>query len=119
VKLSALALPTNSPSAANRTEFVVKVERRGYEGEVTLALEGVPPGVQATVQPIAAKAKEATIQMLVTDKAPAGKDHSIAVTASYTHADRTWRQKTTPVTLTIAAPAMETASTNAPAPTKP
>ena len=119
VKLSAVALPTNSASAANRTEFVVKVERRGFEGEVSLALEGVPAGVVATVQPVAAKAKEATVQLLVTEKAEAGKEHQIAVTAAYTHNDRTWRQKTTPVSLTIAAPAVETASTNAPATPKP
>lgn len=114
VRLSAVALPTNSPSAANRTEFVVKVERRGFDGEVALSLEGVPPGVLATVQPIAPKAREATIQLLVTEKAETGKDHQVAVTAAYTHNDRTWRQKTTPVSLTIAAPAVETASTNAP-----
>jgi hypothetical protein len=119
VKLSAVALPTNSPSAANRTEFVVKVERRGFDGEVSLALEGVPAGVLATVQPVAAKAKEATVQLLVTEKAEAGKEHPISVTAAYTHNDRTWRQKTTPVSLTIAAPAVETASTNAPATPKP
>jgi hypothetical protein len=119
VKLSAVALPTNSASAANRTEFVVKVERRGFDGEVSLALEGVPVGVIATVQPVAAKAKEATVQLLVTEKAEAGKEHKIAVTAAYTHNDRTWRQKTTPVSLTIAAPPVETASTNAPTPPKP
>ena len=37
---------------------MVKVERRGFDGEVSLALEGVPVGVIATVQPVAAKAKE-------------------------------------------------------------
>jgi hypothetical protein len=118
VKLSAIALPTNSASAANRTEFVVKVERRSYEGEIILALEGIPAGVVATVQPIAAKAKEATVQLLVTEKAEAGKEHKIAVSTAFTDADRTWRQKTEPVSLTITAPAVETASTNAPA-TKP
>ena len=114
VKLSAIALPTNSASAANRTEFVVKVERRSYDGEITLALDGVPAGVIATVQPIAAKAKEATVQLLVTEKAEAGKEHKIAVSTLFTDADRTWRQKTEPVSLTITAPAIETASTNAP-----
>jgi hypothetical protein len=114
-QLSAVALPTNSASAANRTEFVVKVERRGYEGEVTVALEGVPQGVLATVQPVAAKAREASVQLLVTDKAEAGKEHKIGVALRFEHGDRIWRQKTEPVTLTIAAPAVETASTNAPA----
>ena len=114
VKLSAVALPTNSASAANRTEFVVKVERRGYEGEVTVALEGVPQGVLATVQPVAAKAREASVQLLVTDKAEAGKEHKIGVALRFEHGDRIWRQKTEPVTLMIAAPAVETASTNAP-----
>lgn len=119
VRLSAVALPTNSASAANRTEFVVKVERRGYEGEVTLALEGVPTGVLATVQPVAAKAREATVQLVVTDKAEAGKEHKLGVALRFEHGDRIWRQKTEPVTLTVAAPAVETASTNAPATAKP
>lgn len=121
VKLSAAALPTNSASAANRTEFVVKVERRGFDGEVAVTLDGVPAGVLATVQPVAAKAREATIQLLVTEKAEAGKEHKIGVTTSFTHNDRIWRQKTTPVTLTIPAPEVAAAPTNAPtaAPAKP
>ncbi len=115
VKLSAVALPTNSPSAANRSEFVVKVERRGYDGEVALALEGVPEGVIATFQPLPAKARETSIQLLATENAPTGKDHAITVTTTFTQGDRIWRQKTAPVTLTLAAPAIEIASTNTPA----
>ncbi len=115
VKLSAAALPTNSTSAANSTEFVVKVERRGFEGEVALALEGVPAGVTATVQPVAAKGREASIRLLATDKAEAGKEHDLVVVATYAHEDRTWRQKTQPVKLQILAAPTETAvvATNA------
>jgi hypothetical protein len=121
VRLSAVALPTNSTSAANRTEFVVKVERRGFDGEVELALEGVPKGVVATVHKLAAKANEATIQLLVTEQAETGKDHSLRVATVAQHQDRVWRQKTQPITLTLLAPAVETAAlapTNA-APTAP
>ncbi len=114
VRLSAAALPTNSTSAANSTEFVVKVERRGYEGEVALALQGVPDGVTATVQPVTAKAREASIRLLATDKAAVGKEHDLVVVATFTHGDRLWRQKTQPVKLQILAPPTEVAAaTNA------
>jgi hypothetical protein len=68
---------------------------------------------------VAAKAREATVQLVVTDKAEAGKEHKLGVALRFEHGDRIWRQKTEPVTLTIAAPAVETASTNAPAAAKP
>ena len=115
VKLSAVALPTNSVSSANRSEFVVKVDRRGYEGEVTLLLDGVPKGVIATVAPILAKAKEASVNLVVTEQAVAGKAYAIGISVTFTHADRIWHQKTTPISLTITAPVIETTSTNAPA----
>jgi hypothetical protein len=113
VKLSAVALPTNSPSAANSTEFVVKVDRRGLNGEIALALEGLPKGVIATVNPIAANAREASIKLLVTEEAETGKDFTFTVTGSATHDDRIWRQRTQNITLTVAAPEKPVAATTA------
>jgi hypothetical protein len=109
-RLSAVALPTNSESSASSTEFVVKVDRRGLAGEIALALEGLPPGVQATVQPIAADKNEAAIRLRVTDSTEAGKDYSFHVVGTATHQDRIWRQKTQPITLFVAAPEKETAA---------
>ncbi len=114
-KLSAVALPTNSTSAANATEFVVKVDRRGLNGEIALALEGLPAGVAATVANIPADKNEAAIRLVVSDQAEAGKEHKFNIVGTATYNDRIWRQKTQPVTLVIAAPEKETVAV-APAP---
>jgi len=113
VRLSAVALPTNAVSSANQTEFVVKVDRRGVEGEIALVLEGLPKGVDATVSPIPAGKKEASVRLKVSDAAETGKDHTLHIVGTATHEDRIWRQKTQPITLTLTAP--ESAATNAPA----
>ncbi|MBN8249885.1 MAG: PPC domain-containing protein, partial [Verrucomicrobia bacterium] len=110
VRLSAVALPTNSPSAASRTEFVVKVDRRGLAGEIALALQDLPAGVLATVSPIPADKNEATLRLQVTDAAETGKEVRFTVSGSATHQDRIWRQTTQPITLTVAAPEKETAA---------
>ncbi len=110
VRLSAVALPTNSVSSANQTEFVVKVDRRDLAEEIALAVEGLPPGVNATVVPIPADRNEAAIKLVVTDQAETGKEHQFTVTGSVTHGDRIWRQKTQPVTLLVTAPEKETAA---------
>jgi len=116
VKLSAVALPTNSTSAANSTEFVVKVDRRGLTGEITLALEDLPKGVVASVLPIAANAREATVKLLVTDQAETGKELQFRIVGSATHDDRIWRQKTQNIHLFVAAPEKESSPTPAAAP---
>lgn len=115
VRLSAVALPTNSTSAANATEFVVKVDRRGMPGEIALALQDLPSGVIATVPPLPAEKNEATIRLLITDAAEAGKEFKFTVTGTATHNDRIWRQKTQPVTLLVAAPEKQTAAVTPPA----
>lgn len=111
-RLSAVALPTNSTSSANQTEFVVKVDRRGLPGEIALVLEDLPKGVVATVNPIAADKNEASIKLLVSDQAETGKELRFFAVGSATHQDRIWRQKTQPITLFIAAPEKETAATS-------
>ncbi len=109
VKLSAVALPTNSTSAANSTEFVVKVDRRGMTNSIELAIDGLPRGVLATVSPIAANAKEASIKLLVTDQAETGKELNFTVTGIATYNDRVWRQKTQLISLMVSAPEKEAA----------
>ncbi|MFM7100480.1 MAG: hypothetical protein ACKO3N_04860, partial [Verrucomicrobiota bacterium] len=114
VRLSAVALPAGAQSEANTTEFVVKVERRGLPGEITLALVGLPKGVQASLTNLLANASEAAIRLRVTPEAETGKEHTFHVTGSVMHQDRLWRQKTQPVHLTIAAPEKETAAAATP-----
>lgn len=113
VKLSAVALPTHSTSAANSTEFVVKVDRRGLTGEINLALEGLPKGVTATINPIAPNAREASIKLTVSDQAETGKEFTFSVAGSATYQDRIWRQNTQTVSLMIAAPEKESAPVKA------
>ena len=110
VKLAAVALPTNSTSAANSSEFVVKVERRNFTNEIQIALEGVPSGVIATTAAIAPNAKETTIRLLVTDKTATGTNFTFNVLGSAPFGDRTFRQKTVPVTLAVTAREPETAA---------
>ena len=116
VKLSAVALPTNSTSAANSTEFVVKVDRRGLAGEIALALEDLPKGVVASVLPITANAREATVKLLVTDQAETGKELQFRIIGTATHDDRIWRQKTQNIHLFVAAPEKESSPTPAATP---
>jgi hypothetical protein len=115
-KLSAVALPEGTKSEANQTEFVVKVDRRGLTGEIALALEGLPAGVTATVNPIAADKNEAAIKLVVSDKAETGKELSFNVVGTATHQDRIWRQKTQSVKLLLTAPEKETAAVATPEP---
>jgi hypothetical protein len=107
VRLSAVALPEGTESEANQTQFVVKVERRGFTGEIQLHLENLPKGVQAQVPAILTNKTEATIQLKVSQLAQTGKEHSFHVVASATHQDRIWRQKTQPILLTLTAPEPE------------
>lgn len=112
VKLSAVALPSNTTSAANSSEFVVKVERRNFTNEIQLALEGLPAGVVATSTNLTANAKEVPIRLLVTDKTATGTNFNFTVVASAPFGDRTFRQKSVPLSLAVAAPEKETASTS-------
>ena len=111
VKLSAVALPTGTKSEANQTEFVVKLERRGYVGEIPLQLEGLPAGVTATYGPIAANASEAGVKLLVGDQTAIAKELSFQVLASVTNSDRIFRQRTQPIKLLVQAPEREVAAT--------
>ncbi|MFO1459019.1 MAG: PPC domain-containing protein [Verrucomicrobiota bacterium] len=109
-RLSAVALPTNSTSAANVTEFVVKVDRRGLAGEIALSLEDLPAGVTAVVGAIPSDKNEATIRLTASDTAETGKELKFAVVGTASHNDRLWRQKTQPITLYVSAPEKQTAS---------
>lgn len=107
-KLVVIALPESAGSAASEAVFSVKVNRRmGFDGALKVSLEGVPDGVKANVTDVSAGESEAAIKLVATEKAEAGKDYSIIVTAAGTHQDRTYRFKADPVVLTIKAPEMK------------
>jgi len=110
VKLSAAALPTNTTSAASTSEFVVKVERRNFTNDIQILLEGLPEGVIATTTHLVGAAKEANIRLQVTDKTVAGTNYTFQVIGTAPFGDRTFRQRTVPVTLTVNARETETAA---------
>lgn len=114
VKLSAAALPTNTPSAASTSEFVVKVERRNFTNDIQILLEGLPEGVIATTTHLVGAAKEATIRLQVTDKTVAGTNYTFQVIGTAPFGDRTFRQRTVPVTLAVNARETETAAVEPP-----
>lgn len=103
-KLMITALPTNSSSAANETASAIKLERRaGFNGEVQLTLEGLPPGIQVTLDKIPANGGESTLKLVATEKAPVGTN-SITILGTGVHNDRNYRQRTGAITLVVSAP---------------
>ena len=111
-KLSVTALPPAIQSAASEAVFAVKVERRGgFTNEIPLVVEGVPEGVTVSSDKVPSNATEATIKLTATDKAPVGKEFSLTVSGTGSFNDRTYRQKTSALTLIIVAPAEAAEST--------
>ena len=102
-RLSVTALPANSGSAASEAATAVKLQRRsGFAGEVNLTLEGLPNGVQSTLEKIPANGAESTLKLVAGEKAPPGTN-TISILAAGTHNDRNFKHKST-ITLTINAP---------------
>lgn len=109
VKLSVIALPASSDSPARLTEFVVKVDRRSFNGAIALKLEDLPEGVTANVEPLAEGSKLATIRLAASEKT-AIKEHAFSVVGTFTAGDRIWHQRTQKVTLQVTAPEKEPAA---------
>jgi hypothetical protein len=105
-RLIVTALAPGSQSSANEALFVVKANRRaGFNGEIDLKLEGVPEGMTATVEKIAASAAETTVKLLASDKAvPTTKEIELKLTGTGTFKDKTYRFKPQPIALLVNAP---------------
>ncbi len=113
-RLSITALPTNSQSSANETATTIKVERRaGFAGEVLLTLEGLPAGINVTLDKIPASAGETTLKLVATDKAPAGTN-TLTIAGAGLHHDRNYKRKTGTIELIVGAPDPIELATNAP-----
>ena len=111
-RLNVTALPTNSASAAKQTETTLKLGRRaGFTNEVTLTVEGVPAGIETTMDKIAANGAETTLKLLASEKAPPGTN-TLTVVATGLHGDRNFKHRAGAITLIINAP--EPGETNAP-----
>jgi hypothetical protein len=102
-RLNVTALPAGAESAAKETASTIKVERRaGFNGDVTLALEGLPAGLNLTLDKIPAGLGETTLKLVATEKAPPGTN-TLTVIGTGVHNDKTYRHRAS-VTLTINAP---------------
>jgi hypothetical protein len=109
----ALNLPRPGSTNFDDATLKVKVDRRGFPGEIPLALEGVPAGVKVDGTNVAANAGDATLTFAATEKAQPITNATITVLGAAMHNDRLYRHKTGGIKLTIAAPPVEVASTNA------
>jgi hypothetical protein len=117
-RLSVTALPAGSASAASETSTIIKVERRaGFAGEVALTVEGIPPGVNTTLDKIAADSNEVTFKLVASEKAPRGTN-TLTVIGAGLHKDRNYKSRSGPIMLIIdaAEPSIPPASTAATAP---
>ena len=99
------ALPSGSQSSAGEAFFLVKADRRqGFEGEITLQVEGSLDGVTITADKMAAGAKEANVKLVASDKAVVGKETQLTITGVGTFKDKTYRFKPAAIALLVNAP---------------
>jgi hypothetical protein len=113
VKLSVIALPAATGSPARLTEFVVKADRRAFNGMIPLKLEDLPEGVTATVEPLGEGGKLATIRLAASEKTPP-KDYTMTVVGTFTAGDRIWNLRTQKITLQVTAPEKEAPTSTPP-----
>ena len=104
-RLSITSLPPGSQSSAGETATALKLERRdGFTNEVSLTLEGMPPGINVTLEKIPANGSETTLKLVATDKATAGTNVNFTVLGTALHKDHFYRSRTEGITLTVSAP---------------
>jgi len=103
-KLTVTALPSGSASAAAEASTSIKVERRdGFTNELELTAKGIPEGMQTTLEKISANGAETTLKIVATEKAKAGTN-TFTVLGTGVHNDRTYRFRTSPVSLVVNLP---------------
>ena len=85
--------------------------RTGFTNDVTLTVEGVPAGIDTTMDKIAANGAETTLKLLASEKAPPGTN-TLTIVATGLHGDRNFTHRSGAITLIINAP--EPGETNAP-----
>jgi hypothetical protein len=108
-----LNAPRPGSTNVDEAELKVKVERRGFNGEIPLTLEGVPAGITVTGTNIPANAADATLLFTATGKTAPLTNATFTVHGAAMHNDRLYRHKTGGVKLNVSAPPVEVASTNA------
>ena len=103
-RLTVTALPTNAQSAASEAATTIKVERRaGFTNEVALSLDGMPEGINVTLDKIPANGAETTLKLVATEKAPVGTN-SLTIVGAGLHNDRKYKHRSGAISLVISAP---------------
>lgn len=103
-RLSVTALPTNGTPAAAEASTAIKVERRaGFTNQLALAVEGMPAGINTTLEAIPANGGETTLKIVATEKAAVGTN-TFRVLGTGLHNDRTYKQRSGQITLVISLP---------------
>jgi hypothetical protein len=111
-RLIVTVLPPGAQSAAGEAAFQVRAARRaGFNGEIALTMEGLPEGINATIEKISANAGEANVKLVATEKAPFGTN-TLTVIGTGLFNDRNYKQRSAGITLVVNPP--EPAVTNAP-----
>ncbi len=111
-KISLNAPPAGSTNV-DEMELKVKVDRRGFTGELPLVLTGLPVGVKVDGTNLAANAGELVIKFIATDKTPPTTNATVTIQAAAMFNDRLYRHKTGGIKVVVSPPAaIEVAATN-------
>jgi hypothetical protein len=113
-RLALAVLPPGSTSAAGEALTTIKATRRaGFAGDIELAVEGLPKGVNSELGKIAAGSSETTMKLNATEAAELGTNFTLKVVGSFVHNDRNYKARTGGIALSITPPERIEVATNA------
>ena len=91
-------------------------EGAGFNGDVDLALEGLPDGIKYDLGKIPAGVPEVTLKLNVTDKAALGTNYSFTVVGTAVFNEHNYKTRTGKIALSVNAPeALEIVTNSTPA----
>jgi hypothetical protein len=108
-----LNAPRPGSTNVDEAELKVKVDRRGFTGEIPLTIEGVPAGIRVSGANVAANAGEAILTFAATEKVQPVTNATLTIQGAAMHNDRLYRHKAGGVKLSVSPTPVEVASTNA------
>ena len=106
--------PKYSVAMGGEAKLTIKAERRaGFAGEIALTFEDLPKGVQVEPVKIAKGAGDGALTLTASTNAVLGTNFSFTILGAGLHNDRNFKHRTGALKLSVTAPPMETAATNA------
>jgi hypothetical protein len=104
-RVTLTAIAAGSQSSAGEAFFTVKADRRaGFDGEITMQVEGAPEGVTVTAEKMAAGARESNVKLVASEKAVVGKEVQLTLTGVGNFHEKTYRFKPATIALQVNAP---------------